>query len=294
MRLLYYRRYSIYFCRSTQERFWLMIGLRARITGIVLSALMLAGVASSAHASYTDPAAHLTLGNPSGATSSTANDRNYLIQRPQYAMSYHRYNGIPNWVSWHLEASDIGSSGRSDFQPDSSLPSGWYRVQTSDYTNSGYDRGHMIPSGDRTATTTANQSTFLMSNIIPQAPDNNQGPWATLENYCRDLVQAGNELYIIAGGDDSAGTIAGGKVLIPSFTWKVIVVLPRGSNDLSRVTTSTRVIAVSMPNRQGIRANDWRQYRYSVDQVEAWTGYNFLSNVSSTVQSVIEARVDTQ
>ncbi|MBV9790490.1 MAG: DNA/RNA non-specific endonuclease, partial [Chloroflexi bacterium] len=180
------------------------------------------------------------------------------------------------------------------FQPDSSLPSGWYRVQTSDYTNSGYDRGHMIPSGDRTATTTANQSTFLMSNIIPQAPDNNQGPWATLENYCRDLVQAGNELYIIAGGDDSAGTIAGGKVLIPSFTWKVIVVLPRGSNDLSRITTSTRVIAVSMPNRQGIRANDWRQYRYSVDQIETWTGYNFLSNVSSTVQSVIEARVDTQ
>lgn len=271
-----------------------MISFRARITGIVFSALMLVGAASSVRASYTDPAAHLTLGNPSGATSSISNDRNYLIQRPQYAMSYHRYNGIPNWVSWHLEARDIGSVGRSDFQPDNSLPSGWYRVQTSDYTSSGYDRGHMAPSGDRTATTTANQATFLMSNIIPQAPDNNQGPWAALEIYCRNLAQAGNELYIISGGDDSQGTIAGGKVLIPNFTWKVIVVLPQGSNDLSRVSTSTRVIAVSMPNRQGIRANDWRQYRYSVDQIETWTGYNFLSNVSSSIESVIESRVDTQ
>jgi endonuclease G len=54
------------------------------------------------------------------------------------------------------------------------------------------------------------------------------------------------------------------------------------------------VIAVDMPNSQGIRYNDWRQYRVSVDQVESWTGYNFLSNVSSSIQSVIEARVDSQ
>jgi endonuclease G, mitochondrial len=266
----------------------------ARTAGILLAAVMIVVAASSARASYTDPAVQLALGNPSGATSSTTNPTNYLIQRPQYALSYHRDNGIPNWVSWHLEARDIGSVSRSDFQPDNSLPSGWYRVQPGDYTGSGYDRGHMTPSGDRTATTSANQATFLMSNIIPQAPDNNQGPWAALEVYCRDLAKAGNELYIISGGDDSLGTIAGGKVRIPAFTWKVIVVLPQGSNDLSRINTSTRVIAVSMPNRQGIRNNSWRQYRYSIDQIETWTGYNFLSNVSSSIQSVIESRVDTQ
>ena len=71
------------------------------------------------------------------------------------------------------------------------------------------------------------------------------------------------------------------------------IVLPEGDDDLARVTTATRVIAVDMPNMQGIRNNDWRQYRTSVDSIEAFTGYNFLSNVSTTIQSVIEARMIT-
>ena len=265
--------------------------LRSFVVGLLLALLMLGGALLPAQA-HTDPAVNLTMGNPSGA--STGSETNYLIQRPQYALSYHRANGIPNWVSWHLDAGDLGSTPRGDFQPDNSLPSGWYRVQPGDYSGSGYDRGHMTPSGDRTLTRADNDATFLMTNILPQAPDNNQGPWNVLEEYCRSLVQAGNELYIISGGDDSLGTIAGGKVRIPAFTWKVIMVLPEGSNDVSRVTASTRLIGVSMPNKQGIRANSWKQYRYSVDQIEAWTGYNFFSNVSSTIQSTIEARVDTQ
>jgi endonuclease G len=71
-------------------------------------------------------------------------------------------------------------------------------------------------------------------------------------------------------------------------------VLPEGENDLARITTSTRVIVVDMPNSQGIRNHDWRQYRTSVNAVEGFTGYDFLSNVSITIQSVIETRVDNQ
>jgi len=82
-------------------------------------------------------------------------------------------------------------------------------------------------------------------------------------------------------------------VAIPA-SLPVIVVLTAGTNDLARINTATRVIAVDMPNSQGIRYNDWRQYRVSVDQVEIYTGYNFLSNVSSSIQSVIESRVDSQ
>ena len=116
-------------------------------------------------------------------------------------------------------------------------------------------------------------------------------------------MSQGNELYIIAGGSGSGGTgsnggvtytMASGHVGVPSQTWKVILVLPAGTNDVSRVTTSTRTIAVIMPNSQGIRANDWRTYRTSVDQVEALTGYDFFSNVAASTQSVIEARVDNQ
>jgi endonuclease G len=82
-------------------------------------------------------------------------------------------------------------------------------------------------------------------------------------------------------------------VAVPAQTWKVIIVLPDGSNDVSRVTTATRTIAVVIPNSGSI-GTDWRAYRVSVDQVEGMTGYVFFSNVPASIQAVIEARVDNQ
>jgi endonuclease G len=238
---------------------------------------------------------HLTMGNPSGAVSDAASFDNYLMVKPQYALAYHRDRGTPVWTSWHLDAAWLGSTPRQDdFRADTTLPAGWYQVLGTDYSGSGYDRGHMTPSADRTKTVADNSSTFLMTNMIPQLPANNQGPWASLETYCRTLVNSGNELYIVSGGYGTQGTIAGGHVTVPSQTWKVIIVLTAGTNDVSRVTTSTRTIAVIMPNTQGIRTADWKTYRVSVDQVETLTGYDFFSNVSASVQSVIESRVDNQ
>ena len=161
----------------------------------------------------------------------------------------------------------------------------------------------MTPSADRLRTNADNSATFLMTNMIPQAPDNNQGPWANMENYLRTLVGAGNELYIISGGSGQGGvgsnggttnTIAGGKVTVPSQTWKVVVVIPVGNDDVNRVTNTTRTIAVIMPNTQGIRNNDWKTYRVSVDQVEALTGFDFFSNVNPSTQAAIESVVDNQ
>jgi hypothetical protein len=71
-----------------------------------------------------------------------------------------------------------------------------------------------------------------------------------------------------------------------------VLVLPVGDNDVARVTSSTRTIAVIMPNTQGIRNDPWQKYLATVDQVESLTGYNFFSNVPANIQSVIEARVD--
>ena len=237
---------------------------------------------------------HLTMGNPSGATSNIAVPTNYLMEKSQYAMSYHRDNGRPNWVAWHLNTSWLGSAPRQDdFRADTTLPVGWYQVTGTDYSGSGYDRGHMCPSADRTNTIANNSSTFLMTNMIPQAPTNNQQTWANLESYCRTLAQQGNELYIISGGHGNSGFIAGGHVGIPTTTWKVIMVLPSGTNDVSRVTTSTRLIAVSVPNNNNV-VSDWRQYRVSVDSIESLTGYNFFSNVPTSIQSVIESTIDNQ
>ena len=237
---------------------------------------------------------HLTMGNPSNAVTSTSLPNNYLMEKPQYSLSYSRDNGGPNWVSWHLDGSWLGSAPRQDdFRADSTLPTGWYRVQATDYSGSGFDRGHMCPSADRTVTVTANSATFLMTNMIPQLPANNQGVWANLESYSRTLVSQGNELYIISGGHGLQHFIANGHVAVPAQTWKVIIVLPVGTNDVSRVTTSTRTIAVVMPNSGSI-GSDWRAYRVSVDQVEAITGFDFFSNISSGIQAVIEGRVDNQ
>jgi endonuclease G, mitochondrial len=242
---------------------------------------------------------HLTMGNPSGAA--TANLNNYLLNKAQYAVGYNCSLGRANWVSWQLNSSWLGSTPRQDdFRADTTLPAGCYQVQGTDFSGSGFDRGHMTPSGDRTSTVPVNSSTFLMTNMIAQAPDNNQGIWANLEDYSRTLVSQGKELYIISGGSGIGGTgsngafntIAGGKVTVPNRTWKIIVVLDTPGSGVAGVTTSTRVIAVNIPNAQGVRTADWRNYRVSVDSIESLTGFDFLSQVSTSVQSTIEARVD--
>ncbi len=247
---------------------------------------------------------HLTMGNPSGATQDVNQPTNYLLPKQQYVMSYHRDRAIPNWVSWHLDSSWLGTTPRQDdFRPDPSLPAGWFQAQANSYSGSGFDRGHHTPSGDRTASVADNSATFFMTNMMPQAPNNNQGPWEELESYCRTLVNQGNELYIIMGGAGQGGvgsngaatTVGGGNITVPAVTWKVIIVLPNGVNDTERVSKNTRTIAVIMPNRQDIGINTpWRNFRVSVKKVENLTGYKFFSNVRPQMQRLIKQRIDTQ
>lgn len=259
-----------------------------------LDNVQISAVASPTPTPTPPTSVHLTLGNPSGAVADAASFDNYLLVKPQYALAYDRDRGTPVWTSWHLDPTWLGSAPRQDdFRADTALPAGWYRVQGTDYSGSGYDRGHMTPSADRTQTIADNSSTFLMTNMIPQLPANNQGPWASLESYCRTLAGAGNELYVVSGGYGTQGTIAGGRVTVPSQTWKVIIVLASGTGDAARVTTSTRAIAVVMPNSGAINS-DWRTYRVSVDQVEALTGFDFFANVADPAENLIEALVDNQ
>lgn len=243
----------------------------------------------------------VALGNPSMAAADPANYNNYLMMKPQYALSYNRDRGIPNWVSWHVNKDWIGDAPRqNDFRADATLPEGWYRVKTSDYTGSGFDRGHNVPSADRTRTAEDNSATFLMTNIIPQAPKNNQETWANLEGYTRELVEDGNEVYVIMGNHGIGGTgtngqvqtIAQGRVTVPAQIWKVLVVLPEGEDDVNRISTSTRVIAVNTPNNNTL-STDWGTYRTTVDAIEQATGYDLLSNVPLNIQEVVERQVDS-
>jgi DNA/RNA endonuclease G (NUC1) len=238
----------------------------------------------------------LLLGNPSNATTDVANENNYLMVKPQFSLSYNRSKAGPNWVAWRLDASWIGSAQRQDdFRPDPQLPADWYQVLNTDYSGSGYDRGHMTPSGDRTRSIPDNSATFLMTNILPQIAANNQGPWEEFESYCRTLAQTGNELYIVSGGAGVAGTIAGGKIVVPQVTWKVALVLPNGDNDLQRINRATRTIGIIVPNQPPLNINaPWRNFRVSVNAVENLTGYNFFSNIPKNTQELIERRKDRE
>ncbi len=247
---------------------------------------------------------NLLMGNPSNAEVNVLMNTNYLVVKPQFTLSYNSPKGGPNWVSWHSSKGWKGSEPRCNcFNTDYSLPTSFYRTASYDYTGTGYDRGHLCPSDDRDSTTTDNTTTFLMSNILPQVPNLNQHCWNGLENYCTSLIENNQyELYIVAGGYgsggvDSAGTtytLANGNVNIPAYCWKVIVVLPSGSNDLSRITTSTRVIAVIMPNNSNVgTSNTWGQYRVTVNDIETATGYNFLSSLTASLQTTLESAVDT-
>jgi endonuclease G len=198
-------------------------------------------------------------------------------------------------VAWRLDQSWLGGADRqNDYRPDTTLPAGWYQVTDQDYSSSGYDRGHMCPSGDRTRSIPDNSATFLMTNFIPQLGANNQGPWNDFEIYSRSLANSGNEIYIITGPKGNIGTIAGGKIVVPQYTWKVVLVLPNGSDDLHRINKGTRAFGIIVPNQPPITTTQWRAFRVTVDAVEYLTGYDFFSNIPKNTQEMIERRRDIQ
>jgi endonuclease G len=108
-------------------------------------------------------------------------------------------------------------------------------------------------------------------------------------------------VYIVCGSYGVGGTggnggvtttLDQGRITVPKRTWKVIVILPVGDNDVARITSNTRVIAVDMPNVNSI-VRDWGMYRTTVDAIEESTGYDLLSALPEAVQSAIESKVDT-
>ncbi len=253
----------------------------------------------------------INLGNPTNAVTSTSYPENYLKDNTYYKLAYSLSRSIPVWVAWHLQSEDIGSTPRQDdFRADTGLPTAWYQVQNTSYSGSGFDRGHNCPSADRTTTVAANSSTFLMTNMIPQAPMLNQGPWAALEDYIRTLVGSSKEAYIVmgnygVGGYNSSGFLYGaidaGHVKVPSQVWKVALLIPKGNSDLTRIDTSATILAVNMPNDDRLYntsssgQNAWRNYITTVSSLETAANsngvpLNLFTNISSTISVYLKGK----
>ena len=249
--------------------------------------------ANTAEAPVSSESVHLLLGNPSKASADPKNKDNYLLIGKSSVLSYNNSRGTLNWVAWRTTPDDLGEKlERPDFEPDPRLPRGFTRVVHSDYTGSGYERGHMVPSADRFGNVEENAETFYMTNIVPQTADVNEFVWQKLETYLRAMVRRGADLYTVAGVYGDAGRLKN-RVTVPTNCWKIIVVLPAGGS-LSDINENTRVIAVDMPDIDGIRNDNWRKYRTSVHAIEQKTGYTFFDRLSPDVQNTLKNKIDSR
>jgi DNA/RNA endonuclease G (NUC1)/uncharacterized protein YjdB len=217
-----------------------------------------------------------------------------VIHRPGHSLSYNVARGGPDWVSWNLNATQFGPGvARCNcFSFDPLLPDDERRINDSDFIGSGYDRGHMVQSESRTTTEQENAATYLLSNILPQAPVNNQVSWYAFESYNNTLArQHGRELYVVAGGEYSASpqTLNGaGRVQIPEFTWKIAVIMDAGQG-LADVRTpdDLEVIAIRMPNLVETAQNTsaWQNFTTTVASIQEATGYEFLTALPAWIRS---------
>lgn len=239
-------------------------------------------------------------GDPTAANASNPND--LLIRRAQYVLSYNESRGTPNWVAYELDARQMvaGQDRCNCFTADPLLPAD-KQLLTSDYTGSGFDRGHMTRSADRTAGNVDNAITFYLTNVVPQMADLNQGVWAQFENALADSARAGRAVYVITGPLYSRSLPLRfvkdeGKIAIPDSTWKVALIGPRNAGnpfgradvrsfaDLSGLT----LLAVNMPNVSGVRNDPWSKYLTTVEKIEASTGYDFLSLLETGFQPALD------
>lgn len=234
---------------------------------------------------------------PTGLPETDASE--IIISRFQYVISYNKERRAPNWVAWSLDNQNLGSASRTNiFYQDAELEKyltsttpDLHAVKPSEYNGSCYDRGHQIPSADRTDTPENNQATFLMSNMLPQTAYLNRIIWANLENYTRKVAKDGKKIFVIAGPiyDQDYGMIGPqNDIAVPSKNFKIIAIFAPGSK------VPEQTISVIMPNtledgslpsagrcttgetvRGASAMNAWMNYVVDVKDIERLSGIRF-------------------
>ncbi|MEG4445304.1 DNA/RNA non-specific endonuclease [Microcoleus sp. AT9_B5] len=259
---------------------------------------------------------HLLFGNPKPLDLSGNNRQeartdainfadNYLSEKPQYALSYNDSTKNPNWVSYQLNSSWLGSVKRlpsNPFIPDETLPQSFYLVQPrNDITQQKasdrqrYERGHMVAQADRLRTEKDAQATFITSNILPQNQKNNGGVWAELEGWARKIASSGKELYVITGGDGQKATLTasdGSLIRVPSNLWKAFLILDQPGQNPLDVKSNAMAFAFYIPNDESVRTKDLFNINNlrNIDELENQIGYDLFSNIPTAEQAVIEGR----
>lgn len=197
-----------------------------------------------------------------------------------YAMLYDKKYKVAYWVAYPMHSSYIGGSGRTDAWGYDPAIAQADQVNLSSSFGNGYDRGHQIPSGDRTATRELNATTFYYSNMTAQVSSMNQGIWNNLEQQVRTWTAQSDTLYVVTGAaiqskTDQTITYSKGSA-IPKYYYKALA-MKKGS--------SYYTIAFKINNEIIPSGSSYNSFRMNVSDLEQETGYTFfpqLPNVSKT------------
>lgn len=148
------------------------------------------------------------------------------LDKGSYYVDYSPSLGIPMYVSWMVRPSDLGNVRREPtfkFKTDKDTPRP--RVSSVLYTRSGFQRGHMCPAADRSATKALMRSTFVMSNVCPMTPGLNTGKWKMTEETARKVAKTFGGCSIISAPlffPWDTIWIGGHRVAVPHAFFKIL------------------------------------------------------------------------
>ena len=207
------------------------------------------------------------------------------LEREGFFLAYDESLKIALWVGYELTAAEVaGDLPRDDgFRRDPFL--GDLTPTGDSYSGSGYDRGHLIPAADVEWSLAAMEASFYMSNIVPQTPALNRGPWRELEEQIRELALDEGAVIIRTGpilgrGDyprlPEAGTV------IPEYFFKVIL-------DIREPDIGAW--GFIMPNDpQLLAGHAYSDFLFPVDRVEEFSGFDFFSPLPDELEEQLENR----
>jgi len=208
-----------------------------------------------------------------------------LLHRVAYTVSYNKDTRLPNWVAWRLTAGHTtGPYKRKgvNFEEDTEVPEP--RATHWDYYNSGYDRGHMCPSGDNRWDAKAQEQSFLFTNICPQNHQLNTGDWNEMEKQCRRWAEEYGELYIVCGpllyASSKHKAIGRNRVVVPEAFFKVVLCMK----------DRPKAIGFIYKNAAGNRPKG--DYVNTIDEVERLTGIDFFAALPDAIEERVEAEAN--
>ena len=216
-------------------------------------------------------------------------------QQRNYTILYDEDTYTSYWVAYPLCSSHT-TTGREEiwgYDPkvstdvQTSVKKGYgANVPTENYPNNFYARGHQIPNADRNAVPQMQAQTYYSTNMTPQIQNGfNGGIWAKLEEAVRDQIPADDTLYVVTGAsfrkvNENLAALQivnkndGKKLPVPNYYWKAVLKVKRDGG----VITDAMTIGFWLPHAD-LKNHTYDEYEISVDQIEAWTGFDFFVNL---------------